>query len=203
MSLKNEIIETMECYDLIVIDHNVSNVIEIIDQNVFLTGDNFYIFSSWNDFEEIERLTGLKIDDIFENWGFDDEYVSCCNCYNVIHKPDLNHWFDDNYYEFICGDCIREDENLAEKYIDSLINDHKKVNTILSNYQLKNIGFKPCNCNDNQCEFWAGFRNQKQDDPKEILKNAISINPDMDYIFHITATSMFDTDFTLYHRVKI
>ena len=200
MTLKDEIIELMEYNDLNIVDHNINGAIEIINGNVTITNDDFYIFESCNDVDEIERLTGLQIDDILKNWGFSDEYVSCNHCNNVIYLSERYYYISNN--EIICGDCLRENKDFQEDYIEYLINNHEVANTILTVSQLKDIDFKPCNCNDDQCKFWAGLRDQKQDNPENILKKAIKLNPDLDYIFDIINISMFDIEFTLYHRCK-
>lgn len=202
MNIKDKIIEEMNFNDLNLADHNIQGALEIIENNVMVSNDDMYIFDTWNDIHEIERLTGLKIDSILDNYGFSDEYVLCDICCNAIHTntycqlPD--YWLND--YEFTCGDCIRDCDELIDEYIEHLVNNPKNANILLTDNDLIDKGFKVCSCDDKECLFTAGWN--WHDDPKEILKNAIKENPGKDFIFSINSIGQFDLDYTIYHRSK-
>ncbi len=201
----------------------IKTIMKHDDININVSKDNIYIIESWDDVNKIEAIANnyndiplfladkqinpdkyISIDNIFDEWGFSDSYLICdhCNnsiCLNTYDKP-YYHIFKDGF--IMCGNCIREDKAFSNQYIDELINNYKRANTILTDNNLENIGFIKCNCKDSECDFSAGLREGYQDKPNQILNNAIKKNPDMDYLFDVTCLDMFETRFTIYRRSK-
>ena len=200
--IKEKIVEEILFKDESQVDYKIQNALELLD-NVNHNCDGYYIFDEWNEVKAIENLTGLSMDDILDDmWTFSDSAVFCDHCQEVIYLNDyhtVDYWVDYDNGEFICGDCIRDNEDFANEYIEAHINDHLTANTILN---LSDYGFKVCECEDDVCNFWSGLYQGANDEPEQILKNAIDINPDNDYIFDITDINPFAVTYTLYHKVK-
>lgn len=186
------------------IDKETIDKIQKANIDIDITDDNFIIIQSDSDIKKIEGLFNKSIDKIFDNWGYSDEYTSCSNCINVIHLIT----YDKNDYAFInneiiCGNCIRDTDNdFYKDYINDIINNPKRANTILPDNILENEGFKKCNCNNEECNFESGLREGSNDDPKQILNKAIAKNPDKEYIFDVTNIDMFGVFYTIWNRVK-
>lgn len=184
------------------IDKMISN-----DIDFKISQDGLIIIDSWDNVKEIEDIFNKPIDGIIENWGFSDEYYICDNCNNSIHiysydKKDYAFLESDNI--IVCGNCIRDMSNdFYKEYIEYLINNPKHANTILPENTLENMGFKKCNCNNEECSFESGLREGSNDNPIEILKHAIAKNPDKDYIFDVNDVDMFGVRYTILSRDKL
>ena len=175
-----------------------------LDIDINISNDNFYIIDSWEDCELMEK-SGFDIDlSIYcVEWGFNDEYSTCDICFNVIHtQPYRMHDFSVLDCELFCGDCIRDDEDIKENYIRTLVNNPKSANTILDNEVVEELGFLNCLCDDSKCSFDNGLYAGCNDDPVKILASALKSHPDYEFIFSIIDVHMFNTNFTLYHRNK-
>ena len=188
------------------LDRTIQSFKKIINagiDEITITNDNFIIIDSWNTVEKIESLMNDKIDNIFDEWGFSDEYTSCYECNKSIHtmsygKPQYTIL---NECDIVCKECITK--NHKDEYINELINNPKKANVLLSIDDIKNHGFTQCHCEDNQiCSFIEHGLREKTYNPEKILKNAIEKNPNKEFIFDITNIDMFEIDFTLYSRTK-
>lgn len=59
---------------------------------------------------------------------FDDEYIKCYNCGEICHTTwDSIHFIEGNRYEYLCSDCINEDEEAVEILIDEAVGDFRKA----------------------------------------------------------------------------
>lgn len=52
-------------------------------------------------------------------FGFDDQYSTCDNCYTAIDTTDCqpDHYCDYDLGVILCGDCVRKDKNAADDYL--------------------------------------------------------------------------------------
>ena len=131
-------------------------------------------------------------------WGFSDEYSVCEHCNKAFRtSPDsyswtANYWLGDGF--IICDECVKED--FAEEYLESLHNNPKTANTILSDDEMENAGYEKIN-RDSYESGWYG----RCDDPQDILEKEMETNPDYDYVFSICGNGQFHTDFDLWRRV--
>ena len=89
---------------------------------------------------------GLHELDEFIEWGFDDEYAMCSECRKAVALEDTPYYY--YYYavdgEFLCGDCIKNNEQLTENYIEEVIEGGSKANLdtrIVSEEKLKELGW--------------------------------------------------------------
>lgn len=164
--------------------------------------DYFIIFDSWGAVNKFVEELGLEDEDELSDlveWGFSDEWTTCDHCGRAIHtqadgpfwKPD--YWADYDYGEIICGDCVRGSEETKRNYLDCLTNEPKRANTILSNADLKSSGYDRLNTED-YANGWYG----REDNPKEILKNALDENPNGEFVFSISSQNPFETSFDLW-----
>lgn len=91
---------------------------------------------------------GLHELEEFIEWGFNDEYGMCDNCRKAVA---LEPGFigDTPYYyvvdsEFLCGDCIKNDETLTENYIEEIVKGGSKATIdtrIVPEKKLKEFGW--------------------------------------------------------------
>lgn len=131
-------------------------------------------------------------------WGFSDEYSVCEHCNRAFRtSPDsyswtANYWLGDGF--IICDECVKED--FAEEYLESMQNNPKIANTILSDSEMENAGYEKVNT-DNYESGWYG----RCDDPQDILEKEMEINPDYDYVFSICGNGQFHTDFDLWRKI--
>jgi hypothetical protein len=92
--------------------------------------------------------SGLHELDEFIEWGFDDEYAMCSECRKAV-ALEPGYFGDIPYYyvvdgEFLCGDCIKNNEQLTENYIEEVIEGGSKANLdtrIVSEEKLKELGW--------------------------------------------------------------
>lgn len=134
-----------------------------------------------------------------EMWGFADEY-SVCDCCNKAFKtsPDSYSWVADYWIDdgaIICGDCVRENEDYSKEYLESLENNPKVANTILSDDEIEEAGYKKI-ISDCECG-WYG----RNDNPKKILEGVIHNNTDGRYLFSISGCGQFFTNFDMWEKV--
>ena len=131
-------------------------------------------------------------------WGFSDEYAVCECCNKAFRtSPDSyswtqNYWLGDGF--IICEDCVREE--YSEDYLESLQNNPKTANTILSDSEMENAGYEKVNT-DSYESGWYG----RCEDPEEILEREMESNPDYDYVFSICGSGQFHTEFDLWRKV--
>ena len=130
-------------------------------------------------------------------WGFYDEYSVCEHCNKAFRSsPDSyswtqNYWLGDGF--IICEDCVKED--YAEEYLESLQNNPHTANTILSDAEMENAGYEKVK---EDCEEgWYG----RCDDPEEILEREMKENTDGKYVFSISGSGQFHTDFDLWKKI--
>lgn len=131
-------------------------------------------------------------------WGFSDEYAVCECCNKAFRtSPDSyswtqNYWLGDGF--IICEDCVREE--YTEGYLESLQNNPKAANTILSDSEMENAGYEKVNT-DSYESGWYG----RCEDPEEILEKEMENNPDYDYVFSICGSGQFHTEFDLWRKI--
>lgn len=136
-------------------------------------------------------------------WGFSDEYTPCHECDKVIRiQPTSYNWLPDYCLGdgyIVCNDCFNENEDVQEEYVDDLINNHSKANTLLSREQLEKIGFKRVDA-DYESGLHSGMAS---DHPEEILRAIKEEDGNAEYVFSIDATGQFQTEFSLYKRIEV
>ena len=130
-------------------------------------------------------------------WGFSDEYSVCEHCNKAFRtSPDsyswvANYWIGDGF--IICEDCVRKD--YSEEYLESLENNPNTANTILSDDEIKKAGYKKIVAD---CESgWCG----RCDDPEKMLEQEKKSNKDGRYLFSISGTGQFHTDFDMWEKI--
>lgn len=150
---------------------------------------------------DIRNYDNFWIDYAMDNkWGFDDEYY-VCSCCNKVY-PRWNsccvypHWTDYEGGYIYCEDCVKQE--YAEEYIDDLINDYERINTILSSIELEEYGFKKVNDE----EYRNGLYGQC-DSPKAILEKYQKEDDEADYLFsEVKEYNPYEIAFDLYKRER-
>lgn len=139
----------------------------------------------WN-----EDCINLATDD---NWCYLDAGFCCEECYKW-YRFDVyyaNYWVGDGF--IVCEECVKEN---PEGYIDSLVNDPSRANTILSMDELYDQGFEKLD--EHYAHGWYG----RVDDPQEIYDKLVDqYGYDVEVLFSIEKTrNPFQTDFDVYIR---
>lgn len=184
---------------------------------------SFLIVPCWNSIElaikGLGEIEGLKeelekegfefsFDDIISylfdtakydsNWGFNDEYTTCQECNKVVRtSPDSYSWLPQsaivNECELLCSECIKAD---PQSYIEGLVNNPKKANTILNDEELEEQGFTKL-----EKEYENGFYEGMNDEPQKIYEGLCSEYEEI--LFSITDSGQFHIGFVTYVKDKI
>lgn len=178
------------------------------DVNCFIApydGEDFLIVESWEDVAKIQKLLDPSFEprgkydtsviDEFMPWGFSEEYNVCNSCGEVVRtEPDSYSWTPDFFISndgIYCGDCTRND---PQDYLETLINNPKVVNTILSESDLENAGFEKLDG-----DYESGWYD-RNDSPQEILNDLMNSFPYGEFVFNITSKGQFAVNFDVYGR---
>ena len=143
----------------------------------------------------------------YEYWAYDDEGFCCSEC-DEWHYYDnygatayANYKVYDGWIE--CEDCIRQDTEHKERYIEDLINNPNNANTILDYGDFLDLDFERVLDKYGDDAIWASGWRGSHDDPKKILARYREIHPNNEYVFSIRKTyDPFECEFELYVREK-
>lgn len=148
---------------------------------------------------------GIKWCNIVESalgceWGFSDEYTTCDDCGNIIRtSPNSYHWQPDFYIGdgfIVCNRCFNDNEYYQEEYLADKINNPKQaVNGLMTEEQIKELGFKKLNG-----EYEYGWYNVNHD-PEKIYE-ALSKNFE-EVLFYINNVEQFRVNFIVFVRGEI
>lgn len=133
-------------------------------------------------------------------WDTSDNGFLCMECNNWCKKDQdayssyKNYLIGDGW--IICEDCMKDNEDYLNIYINELINNPNNANTMLNSNELSDLGFEKIN----QCSYANGYYGQV-DNPEKILDKVKENNPNMEYIFSIVKNyNPFECEFDLYGR---
>lgn len=186
--------ERGENHPFYILDHGpswVNNIMDVtrsrlIDAGLMEEGDAFFI----DDFFEFL----LDLPSCSNTWAFSDECTICDACGQIIYTQPQHACWQPDYWldecEFVCGDCIRDDEDIAESYLEYLDKNHKSCNTIFTAQQLRDQGFEKCRMFEH-CDCPEAVLHEIK---KEVSPEANNI------IFHLDFVSPFDTNYSVYTR---
>lgn len=143
--------------------------------------------SSNSDFEDY-------LDEIFDNsWGYSDSWETCSNCGVAIWLDDFyrqDYWADyDGSCGWFCSDCVREEPEVRDRYIHSLINNPDACNDFLSDRQLEEAGLIKL-----EDEYESGYYG-RNDSPKQILDGLLEKYPNGKFIFNLYNTNRWSTTY--------
>jgi len=143
-----------------------------------------------------------KFVDWIESQGYSiewlDEWTTCGDCGKLVRtQPDCYSWTASyaiiSDCELVCHECLIEE---PETYIEELINNHNKVNTI-DGLDLTDHGFDNMNG-----VFETGLHEHMNDSPKEILKEYMEKFPCYEFVFTNFGASQFYVDYEIWGRPK-
>lgn len=175
-------------------------------------GEHYTVFDCWDDKElyiklvrealSDEKLFEYEIEEIMQtNLVFSDEYSFCTECSEVIRTSPNGHGWQPDYYLgdgfIICSRDFKESEEHQEAYLNALINNTNKVNQLISEDQLTELGF--VKLNDNSYE--RGLHFGQNDSPKEIYEKFNESYEEI--IFTIDSMGQFETEFSVWGRHEI
>lgn len=127
---------------------------------------------------------------------FADESFICGECYQCYDEGDYaNYFIPPEGGEIFCENCVREDPNLQEAYIATLINIPNKANTLLDENTMISLGFT--HLEDSYEHGMYG----RLDDPQKILDKILADNPNAEVVFDIIQDhNPWATSFTVWVR---
>lgn len=192
-----------------------------VDVNLYedSEGSNILVFDSTNSKEKFNDLVknmlfvesielveptwntnscDFYIEEITEGrWTYSDEGYVCDGCGKWHNFENMNGVGYANYHVFdgyvLCENCIKKD---PDDYVDALLDNPDRANTILNSDDLYNLNFNKIN----KYHFENGMYGDN-DNPKKILAKAKEEYPDMEFIFSIRKIyNPFTTQFDLYGR---
>ena len=96
----------------------------------------------------------------------------------------------------LCGECLKDD---PIEYLESLENNPRKAIThaLLDVIDLDDYGYTLI-----QDKFENGLHEGQNDDPEQILENALHIDLNDKFIFVMTDQGQFDIEFAIYKKDK-
>lgn len=128
-------------------------------------------------------------------WEYSDETFVCDGCgqlFRIDYYGYQNFYMGDGF--ILCPDCMKEE---PETYLETLINNYRNANTLLTETELEELGFEKIG--EEYENGWYG----RSDNPKEILDRILAEEPYTEVIFDITKTyNPFATRFTTYIRKR-
>ena len=132
-----------------------------------------------------------------DNWDYDDSVFDCSECYKAYRKDEYNGCGYANYYVgdgyILCENCVKEN---PDDYINSLVNEPTKANTIFDYGELLKLDFEKVNIDP----YANGWYN-RVDNPTKIMAKARAEKPKSEFIFSIRKTyNPFECEFDLYER---
>lgn len=184
------------------IDTIPSEMYDDFVQKATHNGEPFYIvfdkeglkkelgFSSYTDMESF-------CDDIFGewNWGYDDQYITCDFCGEIINLEDYggDYWIDYEYYGGVCGNCVRTTNRATEAYLEYLTNNPDAVNTLLDTGTLTEYGYTQL-----EGEYQYGSFGRRES-PRHILDNLLAKYPQGEFIFDLVS-NRYATQYTVWAK---
>ena len=185
---------------------------ELIDLDITMTtykGKPFWIFYDWrtlNDASEIlepgvadGEFDDSVILDYVSDYGFADEWFECLGLGEA--RPYLNSQYVTDYAvimgDLYSGDYIRESDEVAEEYINTLVNNPKHANTIVDDETLKRLGYTKVNNDESYEHGWY----DRQDNPTEIFnKLKEEFGNDIEVVFSVSYAQPFATGFDVWMK---
>jgi len=170
-------------------------------------GGGGIIFADWNDKSHYDQETRTRVvtDDkmprlaeLAERLGFDIEWVdewAVCDCQKAFRtQPDSYSWRMFGYFNedggYQCGECVKAD---PDDYIDWLVMEHTRANTILDDEELEAAGFAEV-----PIIFEHGLYGGQDASPERIAEALAELR--YDKLFSITSVGQFDTTFVVWVR---
>ena len=155
--------------------------------------DRIAFIGDWNNIPSyVERY----IENHFEYSliGYYDEYTTCSDCGNMIKtSPSYygwlpGYWVGDGFIQ--CSTCAADDN--YDGYVEELVNNPDKANTLMSHDDLTRHGFEPY-----ECDYETGFHPGQTDDPHKVFDE---LKDSFDVLFSIQSTGQFDCHWCAYVR---
>lgn len=167
-------------------------------------GSLFVVVGDWEEKEKIEKKIDMDFDDImvalgssWSDWGFSDEYTTCSDCGTIIRTtPTSAHWVADYCVcnsEMLCSECIKKDPT---SYLETITNNYKNANTILSEEELKEQGYKLL-----EGDYESHIGNTYNDDPQTQLEELLKTYDEV--VFDITGSGQFGTSWQVWVKKDI
>lgn len=183
--------------------------------------NNFIIFDSLDDVmlaqerfaqQHPELVAGMGIEDFpkdrFDDrildaadsfdWGLADEWSVCSCCGKAFQRIEStgNHGHVMLNGDLVCDDCLSENEEVRDAYIDEMLNDPACVVQHISDSTMIEAGFELV---DEGCNSFYG----DDDDPYEMFQKHFNKDPDGKYVFSIRDEhNPFSTSFALWRKVE-
>ena len=132
------------------------------------------------------------------NWGFADEWTVCSCCKKAFQRIEStgNHGHVMLNGDIVCDDCLSENEEVRDSYIDEMLNDPACAVQHISDSTMIEAGFELV---DEGCSSFYG----DDDDPYEMFQKHFNKDQDGKYVFSIRDEhNPFSTSFALWRKVE-
>lgn len=170
-------------------------------------GDIFLIVTGW-DIVDSPRFNKYFEDS--DNWGFDDEYSNCAECYINIFRisPNSYQWrpefYDDPEYGYICAECAQDMINDVIQEIQDRIDNNDQPKSFPVIFDLDDSWHKIPVPNYENGSWQNGMHHGMNDDPLRQGKMVRNITSNDDSIFQIifrVYPNQFNVDWDTFIRV--
>lgn len=132
------------------------------------------------------------------NWGYADEWSVCSCCGKAFQRIEStgNHGHVMLNGDLVCDDCLSENEEIRDAYIDEMLNDPACAVQHISDSAMIEAGFELV---DEGCNSFYG----DDDDPYEMFQKHFNKDQDGKYVFSIRDEhNPFSTSFALWKKVE-
>ena len=159
-------------YILLIESNDVKDQLnELFKEELHKNDIDTYPDYNWDDYY-VNFATG-------DNYGFYDEYYICSEC-NKAFKTNNGYatakvWLGDGFC--LCANCVKEDPT---EYINERLNNPDKMNVILSDSELEQLGFKKLNDEHYENGYYG-----IHDNPSKLYAKAKQDYPNSSILFSI------------------
>ena len=173
---------------------------EFMSKTTYRDKDFYIIFEK----DELKNYLGFEstreleefLDEVTDySWGYSGDWEECYNCGKAIYMEDLyeqDYWIDFDGSGIFCGDCVRNDSNIREAYLESISNNADSCNTFLSDSQLEEAGLIRL-----EGQYESGYYG-RNDNPYEILNKLMDKYPYGKFVFNLTNNSRWNSEYEVW-----
>jgi hypothetical protein len=157
--------------------------------------DKPVIMADWN---HVPNVVFSRLESLGYACEWSDEWTPCSECGKAVRtSPDSYNWqpayiIQDG--DLLCLDCVD-----AQAYYESIENrpDVAASNEFTYKYPIEDYGYTRVNDD----AYTNGLHPGQNDDPKQILGDLLSNDPEGRFVFTLDYTSQFEVGFSVYRKV--
>ena len=168
-------------------------------------GEPFWVFDNYKTIDEVADIlepghtedSEIVIGKYVDDWGFSDEwfYDDYLNEFRPFYSSGYRTAFAIINGAAYAEESIKDSEELAREYIDSLVNNPSHANLFLEPADLRKFGFEKVS----EGTYANGLYDQ-HDDPKKIFAEVKEQHPNGDVLFNVVSINPYETEFDVWVR---